>query len=58
MNRTLSATIFALAALSGFYPRPSFAQQSLDLSIETPGVRNFVGGALGAAAFATFASPR
>jgi MipA family protein len=49
MNRKLSATIFALAALSGFYPRPGFAQQSLDLSIETPGVRNFVGGALGAA---------
>jgi len=36
------------AVLIGLVPSPGHAQQALDLGIEAPGVRNFVGGAVGA----------
>lgn len=45
-----TSTIFLMAVCSiNLGPRAGLAQQSLDLVIEAPGVRNFIGGAVGAA---------
>jgi outer membrane protein len=49
MLRKTSATIAAAISLIGFGARPALAQQSLDIAVELPGVRNFFGAAIGAA---------
>lgn len=49
MDRTRTAFIAATLSLTGFGALPASAQQSLDIAVELPGVRNFFGAAIGAA---------
>jgi outer membrane protein len=49
MDRARATLVIAAASLIAFEARPAAAQQSLDIAVELPGVRNFFGAAIGAA---------